>query len=419
MMHACRLSASTAEAATRRTKRRAAALAVTALFASSVQAETRRYEANFDVQFAPESGLAHVTIAVVPDTARVSQLDLPMPATHYRNVKGDGSVTRSGDRIVWQAPKAGGALRYDVVIDHKRSDGVYDARMTRDWVIVRGDQLFPPARIRQTKNSESSSRLSIKLPKGWTDRESGYRLAPDGRFIVVNSGHSFDRPVGWIAAGDLFTRAETIGPIYYRVTGPKGQGLDRVQILGMLRAATPSFVEAFGKVPEKVLIVGADDPMWRGGLAGPRSFWLHSERKLQSENGTSALLHELTHTVTGIHGAPGEDWIAEGIAEYYSIELARRSGLLSDKLARQAIDSQRRRGSKVESLTAEQSTGERTARAVVVFAELDAEIRRKSAGKHTLDDVARTLMRVGRVTTADLRGAAAKLIGTPESLAKI
>jgi hypothetical protein len=387
--------------------------------ACTAYADARRYDAVFTVEFDPAAGVGRASIRITPDTGRVSQLDLRMPAARYTHIAGDGSVSRSGDRVFWRPPKTGGELRYDVVIDHKRADGAYDARMTTTWAIARGDNLFPPAAVRATRDSESSSRLEIRLPKGWTDRESGYRIAQDGRFIVVNPSRKFDRPVGWIAAGDLLTRSESIGPITFRVTGPKGQGLDRVQILSFLRVATPSVVAAFGKVPEKVLIVGANDPMWRGGLAGPRSFWLHAARKLQSENGTSALLHELTHTVTGIHGAPGEDWIVEGLAEYYSIELARRSGLLSDKLASQAVSFERRRGSSVGSLKAEQSIGARTARAVAVFADLDSEIRRKSDGQYTLDDLTRALMRMDRVTVEDLRSAATKLIGTPQSLEKL
>ena len=203
----------------------AAVVAIVAFIACAAHAATPRYTANFAVEFDPDAGLAHAAIAISPDTGRVSKLDMLMPAARYRNVSGSGSVARSGERIVWEVPKAGGELKYDVVIDHKRADGAYDARMTPEWVIVRGDELFPPAKIRSTRDSESSSRLAIKLPKGWTDRESGYRLASDGRFIVVNPSYSFDRPVGWIAAGDLFTRSESIGSIDYRVTGPKGQGL--------------------------------------------------------------------------------------------------------------------------------------------------------------------------------------------------
>ena len=43
-------------------------------------------------------------------------------------------------------------------------------------------------------------------------------------------------------------------------------------------------------------------------------------------------MHELTHAVTRIRGARNEDWIAEGLAEFYSIELPRRAGLLKGKL---------------------------------------------------------------------------------------
>ena len=43
----------------------------------------------------------------------------------------------------------------------------------------------------------------------------------------------------------------------------------------------------------RLLIVSAGDPMWRGGLSGPSSMFLHSDRPLISENRTSTLLHEL------------------------------------------------------------------------------------------------------------------------------
>lgn len=400
---------------------RAVLLVLSSLLLAACEASTAplQYEVEFAVRFDPPAGVAHASIALTPGSGWVSRLDLRMPQARYRNLAGDGTIERDGDRVQWLVPRAGGTLRYDVVVDHRRANGAFDARMTADYAIVRGDELFPPAKVRARRGSEASARLRIDLPKGWSDRESGYRLAPDGRFIVVNPQQRFDRPVGWIAAGDLFTRAGTVGGVDYRVTGPKGQGLDRIQIMSFLHVTTPSAVAAFGKAPEKILIVGADDPMWRGGLTGPRSIWLHSARKLQSENGTSALLHELTHAITGIHGAPGEDWIAEGIAEYYSIDLARRAGLLSDRMAQSAIRSQRRRGKAVESLRAEQSTGARTAKAVALFADLDAEIREKSAGKHSLDEVVRALMREDRVSAKDLKEATAKLVGQVDALAAI
>lgn len=388
-------------------------LLLSLLIASSASAAQLRFQANFEVAFDPPARVAHASIELKPDTGRVIALDFNMPAARYSKVGGDGSIVRHGARVVWQVPASGGKLRYDVRVDSRRENGAYDARMTADWVIVRGDDLFPPAVTRVVKGSDASSRLKIVLPPGWTDRETGYRLAADGRFIIVNPAQKFDRPVGWIAAGKLVTRSETVDGIDYRVTGPVDQGLDRIAVLGMLRIATPDIVDAFDRVPEKVLIVGAGDPMWRGGLAGPRSLWLHSDRRLQSENGTSPLLHEITHTMTGIHGAKGEDWIAEGHAEYYSIELARRSGLLSEKLAQRAIRSLRKRGAGVDSLRSASSSGERTARAVAVFADLDAEIQKRSGGRHSLDALTRALMRIDGVSVGDLEREAAKLIGGP------
>src|SRR3546814_3722824 len=88
--------------------------------------------------------------------------------------------------------------------------------------------------------------------------------------------------------------------------------------------------EAFGDLPRKVLIVSAGDPMWHGGLSGPRSLFVHADRPLISENGSSTLMHEMVHVVTGLRAVSGDDWIVEGIAEYYSMVLINRSGMLSD-----------------------------------------------------------------------------------------
>lgn len=40
-----------------------------------------------------------------------------------------------------------------------------------------------------------------------------------------------------------------------------------------------------------------------------------------SENATSTLFHELSHVITRISAEDRSDWIAEGLAEFYSVEL--------------------------------------------------------------------------------------------------
>ena len=151
--------------------------------------------------------------------------------------------------------------------------------------------------------------------------------------------------------------------------------------------------------------------MWRGGLSSPNSMFLHAERPLVSENGTSALLHELVHIVTRVRGQPKDDWIAEGIAEFYAGELLYRAGGMSearhDKLRRWLLDW----GKDVKSLRLDRSTGPVTARAAVLLQDLDREIRRRTDDRRDLDDVVRKLMRIGKVSLADLRTAALEVIG--------
>jgi hypothetical protein len=174
--------------------------------------------------------------------------------------------------------------------------------------------------------------------------------------------------------------------------------------------------EAFGTLPDKVLIVGAGDPMWRGGLSGPRSLYLHSDRPLISENGTSTLVHEMVHVISRVRGAAGDDWIAEGFAEFYSIEMMRRVGLLNEARARKAFDWMRNHGRRVDTLKSDRSHGPRTARAVALFVDLDREVQRLTDDRRDIDDVSRLLVGRGRISLEELREAFEQVTGEPSDV---
>lgn len=376
------------------------------------------YDVVYTVAFVPAEGLAEVTIGVTPKDGRVSQLRLKMPADRYDQINGDGTVVREGDSVVWR-PKTDRPqqLRYTYRINAQRASGGYDALMTPEWMVMRADDLIPPAAVRATKGSESNARLVFRLPKGWSAVDTPYGRSPVADTFVVATPHrSFDRPVGWIVAGRVGVRRERVGNTQVVVAGPVGQSLRRMDALAFLNLLVPQYRSAFGDLPPKLLVVTAGDPMWRGGLSGPRSLFLHSDRPLISENGTSTLSHEMTHVVTRIRGAKGADWIAEGLAEFYAIELNRRAGLLSDKRAATALNWMRERGKAVSRLAATQSRRERTARAVVVFSDLDREIRQGSGGKADLDTVVRELMKQRTVSLQALRQAAARTSGKPSTV---
>lgn len=383
------------------------------LLAATLPAQASEFSVDYHVRFLPEQGVAEVTLQYRPGTGRLRELDFRIDPERYDGFHGDGKLERSEERLVWQPPRRGGALYWRYRIDRQRRDAGYDARMTQNWVIVRGDHLVPSFRTRLTAGAQGQARLHFELPQGWGVDTPFKREGSDPVFLVATEERRLPRPVGWMIAGELGIRREFISGMEVAVAAPRGDSMRRNDYLAVINLVIPQMEQAFGQLPEKILIVGAGDPMWRGGLSGPRSMYLHSDRPLISENGTSTLVHELVHLVTRIRGAEGDDWIAEGLAEYYSITLLRRTGLLSDMRADRALDWMRNHGRDIESLRSDRSYGRHTARAVTLLAELDAEIRSKTDEAHSLDDVVRLLLPLRRVSTAQLREAVESILGAP------
>lgn len=367
-----------------------------------------KYTVHYAVQFQPEAGSAAVDISTQPGTGRLVAMDLNMPAAIYSGAAGDGTLVRTADRVLWTPPRTGGHLRYRVLIDQRRANGEFDSRITPDFVITRGDHLFPPAKIRATKGSGSTAILHFDLPKGWDDVETPFSKVSGGDFAVTNAERKFDRPIGWIAAGKLVSARETIAGMRVTVTAPKGEPARQVETLAILREALPEVQGAFGDLPDKLLIVRGGDPMWRGGLSAPASLWLHADRPLLSQNGTSPILHELTHVISDIRGGPDDDWIAEGLAEYYSLEIGRRAKLISEERFAKAIRLAGKSGAKVTRLRGADSTTDRTRKAVALFAALDTELRAQGS---SIDALSVLLMRHETTTLLQLRADARKLLG--------
>lgn len=381
-------------------------------------APTHHFKVDYHVAFLPDAGVAEVSLQLDPDQAKVSRLVFNMPKARYTQIKGDGTIEREGHYLDWQPPAEGGQLRWHYRIDKTRKNGAYDALMTPDWVILRGDGLVPPVRVTATRGARSHATLHVKLPAHWSSVDTPWLPRHDDTgFAVINDQHTLARPTGWIIAGALGVRRDEVDGMEIAVAAPRDLAIHRMDLLALVVATAPVMREAFGQLPEKILVVRAGDPMWRGGLSGPRSLWLHADRPLISENGSSTLMHELVHVVTRIRGDEGDDWIAEGIAEYYSIELLHRAGLASQSRRNKAIDWMRRHGRSIKTLHATDSSGRRTARAVALFADLDAEITRKTHGESSLDNITRVLMRDGqRVSLDDLRAAAQAVLGEPSSV---
>jgi predicted metalloprotease with PDZ domain len=159
--------------------------------------------------------------------------------------------------------------------------------------------------------------------------------------------------------------------------------------------------------------------MWRGSLGARESIYLNSRLPLVSESGTSALVRELAHVFARINDTQRSDWISEGLAEYYAIELVRRAGGMSDERYENLQEKLVKDGQNVMTLRGEQVNPQQISKAVVLLQELDREIRLKTRNKRSLDDVLRGAMRLESVDTKEfvqlsesVIGESSKVLGT-------
>ena len=371
----------------------------------------KRVDLDYKVRFLPAENQAEVSLTLEKGEV-IRSLDFNLgDKGYYSDFATNGSWQPNGERGIWKPAKGKSTLSYRVRIDHPRDNGKFDARMTSDWALLRGDDLVPGARLDKDDGVELVARLQFELPQGWKSVETGWPRVGKNSFRIDNPSRQFDRPTGWMLAGKLGSRRSQLGDTDVSVAAPVGEGMRRMDILTLLTFLWPEAQAVFPRDPAKLLIVGAGDPMWRGGLSAPNSIFLHADRPLVSENGTSSLAHELVHVFTRIKDTDRSDWISEGLAEYYAIELMRRAGGMSEDRYQAVRKKLVNWSKKVSSLRTENSTGPVTARAVLLLQELDREIRKNTDNQRSLDDVTRGLMRLDKASTKDLIAISENVMG--------
>lgn len=374
-----------------------------------------QYELDYEAHFHPGQGVVRVSATVRQPRHLLRQVRISFDPDRYRDFHGDGELEVDGDEARWRPPAGGGTLGFTLVLNHQRRGSGFDSLLEDDWAVFRGDDLFPPAAVTAIKGAHSRARLRLSGPAGWSFVSAYPRTHKSSDWFRIEwAERRFDRPVGWMAAGQLGVRREEIAGRKVAVAGPMGQGIRRLDMLAFMHWNLPTLVEIFPGFPERLLLVSAGDPMWRGGLSGPHSLYIHADRPLISANGTSTLLHELMHVAQAYRARRDQDWIVEGLAEYYTLEIMRRTGTLSAARSDTGFRKLGEWAERADGLEASRSAGARTARGVMVMRALDAELRRRSKNRYSLDDVARTLAEEGEpVSIERLRDISAKLAGGP------
>ncbi|RBP51767.1 hypothetical protein [Arenicella xantha] len=312
-----------------------------------------------------------VTVEVSQSAHLLKQLSWPIDK-HYSQFKADGVLEQTNGKWHWEVPELGGKLVYCVQLNHSRGER-YDSRVTTDWALFRADDLVPAANSRVRRDSRSRTQLQFLLPPSWSS-VTRYPEISEHHYAIDNPDRLFDRPTGWVQLGKLGVRRNRIADTNVAVSAPVGQEVRRLEILTMLGFTVPTVREWFPDFPDRLLVVSATDNMWRGALSGPGSLFLHGDRPLVSENGTSTLLHELVHVAMQREATRDADWIDEGLAEYLALVLLNQSGGITDHRFKTALEEQQRWGDTVKKLASKNSKGAATAKAVTVFANLHNEL---------------------------------------------
>ena len=371
----------------------------------------KKVDLDYHVKLLPLSDQAEVRVSLSKGSAvRSLNFDLGSDGD-YSDFKADGQWSITEHRGLWQPSADKASLTYRVRLTHARKAGIYEARMTPSWALFRGEDLVPTARLDQQDGTELVSRLVFELPAGWKSVETAWPRIGKHSFRIDNVSRLFDRPTGWMLAGNLGSRRVRLGETEVTVASPKGQAMRRMDVLTLLTFVWPQVEAAFPRHPAKLLVVGASDPMRRGAFSARDSIYLNSRTPLVGENGSSPLLREVVQAIGRFNDHDTRDWISEGLGEYYAIELLRRAGGITDERY-QAIQARlTREGKDVTSLRGEHVSGATVSRAVVVLQELDREIRVKTHNKRSLDDLAQAVMRANSITTAEFVQLAESIIG--------
>lgn len=349
-----------------------------------------KYSVRFDVRVVPTERLAKVSIRLGRGADQVRWLRFSIDPVRHFEFRGDGRVEVDGESVLWEPPREGGILRYSFWIDHLRNSSSYDARCAENWALFRGDDLVPPVRVRTVVGAHSSSSLRLRVPEGWS-AALPHELLSDGSFAIDDPHRRFDRPKGWMVVGKIGVLREYIAKTRVAVAGPVGQHLRRHDNLALLRWTLPTLRKIVGELPARIQVVSAGDPMWRGGLSGPNSVFVHADRPLISTDLSSPILHELMHAVMGARSGEDGDWVVEGLAELYSLELLVRSKTVSRRRFAKALRRLEEKGRGVVSLARGDVGGAVTARAVVLLREIGEQIEVATDGEASLDDVVRRL----------------------------
>jgi hypothetical protein len=404
-----------------------AILVLAGLWISSAPSAYAATKETYSIDYIVTISEAHPEIAQVrwelSGVEEVQWLQLRFPANRISQLRGTGTLQPTAEGVKWIPGGPYAHLTYRVNINHVRGQhGRYDSYAAATWIVTRARDLFPRIAIeyypRANLEPKSRARLVFRLPRGWRSAAALSSIAPN-TYRLSEPGKTLDRPRGWFALGAFELQRQEIAGIMVQVARAPHTELPHSaesskDLFTFLEGTLPALKKLLLVEPESVLVVSAPDPMWHGGISGESSVFMHSKRPLRTPDKTSPYLHELFHVLQPYKPAADADWIEEGLAEFYSLELQRRAGLIDAAAYARALSYFERFGKWNVDLTQQQDNAATNNSAPLVMYALDQHIQRITAGKQRLDDVVIRLAKQGGIVdTARFRRAVSAVTGKP------
>lgn len=380
-----------------------------ATFSSAAASSAAAAKETFSIDYIVTISQKHVGVAWVrwelSGIEEVKSLRLRFPKARLDHVRGTGTFEPSAGGLRWVPGGPYAHLTYRVQINHMRGQrGRYDSYAAPNWIVTRAHDLFPRIDIdchpRANGAPKSRARLIFELPTGWRSAAPLPALGPD-TYRLSEPGKVLDRPRGWFALGTFDLDRQEIAGTMVQVARLPGSPLVPKELFHFFESTLPTLKSLLLAEPETVLLISAPDPMWHGGISGEHSFFMHANRPLRTPDKTSPYLHEMFHVLQPYKPAPDADWIEEGLAEFYSLELQRRAGLIDAAAYSRALEYFARFGRWNVDLTQQRDNPATNNSAPLIMYALDQRIQRTTAGKKRLDDVVAQLAKqAGEIDTA-------------------
>lgn len=377
------------------------ALGVLVLVAITTPSWAKTVDVTYKVKFLPEQNTAQVTIRLEDGAAVPNLIFNFLSVQRYSNFTVDGSWQLNDDRGIWQPTNGKSSLSYTVQITPSDKQNISE-KITKDWLVMKGDSLVPPIEAITMPKVNVVSRVQFELPKEWRSVETVWKRIGPNKFRIDDTQSGFNRPTGWIAAGKLGSRRAKLGETEVTITAPVGQQVHRMDMLTLMTYVWPQLQAAFPRDPQKLLVISAREGMQQQAQGLTQSIYLAANQALIAENGVSDLLKELVLSFTQLSSNTDEQWISQGLAQFYSLELLMRSGGITPDRYQHSIQRWKEDTKQVNVLRGEVNE-QKIQRAALFFATLDKEIKARTKNEFNLDNVTRGLMRLDNVTVKDVR----------------